>query len=98
MPILQRSCHLHSCWLIAINLSDSATPQKYHLTRDVYECSSLRQPSFSQNCIIQKLSDENYLGRSSFSDELHCSFHKFIAIIVSTLGYLPLRVDFNEEE
>jgi hypothetical protein len=46
----------------------------------------------------KRLSDEYYLGRSSFTDELHCSFNEFIAIIVSTLGYLPLRVDFNEEE
>jgi len=42
--------------------------------------------------------DENYLASSSFADELHRSFHEIIAIIVSTLGYLPLRVHFNEEK
>jgi hypothetical protein len=46
----------------------------------------------------KRLTDEHYLGRSSFSDELHCSFNEFMSVIISTLGYLPLRLKFMGEE
>ncbi len=39
----------------------------------------------------KRIFDENYLGNSSFDNELHYSFNEFVAIIVSTLGYLPLK-------
>jgi copper chaperone CopZ len=41
----------------------------------------------------KRLTDEHY-----FSDELHRSFNEFMSIIISTLGYLPLRLQFMGEE
>jgi len=55
MPILWRSCCFHSCWLIIIIVSELTSQQKYHITRDLYERSSLMQPTFPQHYIIQKL-------------------------------------------
>jgi hypothetical protein len=46
----------------------------------------------------KRQSDEHYLGRSSFSDELHCSVNEFITFNVSALGYLPLRLQFMGEQ
>ncbi len=34
--------------------------------------------------------EENYLGHLSFADELQHSFNEFIAIIISTFGYIPV--------
>jgi hypothetical protein len=45
----------------------------------------------------KRLHNENHLGNSSFAIKLHRSFHEFVAIIVSTLGYLPLRVPIMED-
>jgi hypothetical protein len=39
----------------------------------------------------KRLCNEKYLGNRSFANEIHCSYDEF-AIIVSTLGYHPLRV------
>jgi hypothetical protein len=36
--------------------------------------------------------DESYLGKNRFSNELHRSFDEFIAKVVVTLGFLPLKV------
>jgi hypothetical protein len=90
MPVFQRSCCLHSCWLIAIDLSDSATPQKYHLTRDVYERSSLRQPSFSQHYIIQKL--PSYMNNAAVAlknNSIHCSF--CAEALLTSIGKLAMN-------
>jgi hypothetical protein len=35
---------------------------------------------------------ELYLGKNRFSNELHRSFNEFIAKVVVTLGFLPLKV------
>lgn len=36
--------------------------------------------------------NESYLGKNRFSNELHRSFDEFIAKVVVTLGFLPLKV------
>jgi len=41
---------------------------------------------------------KNTYGTGSFANELHHSFHEFVAIIVSRLGYLPSRAHLMEEE
>jgi hypothetical protein len=35
---------------------------------------------------------ELYLGKNRFSNELHRSFNEFIAKVVVTLGFLPLKL------
>jgi hypothetical protein len=36
--------------------------------------------------------DEEYLGKNSFTNELHCSFNEFIVNVVATLGFCPLKL------
>jgi hypothetical protein len=45
----------------------------------------------------KRLRDEFFLGNASFANELHRSFNEFVAIIVSALGYVPVRVQIMEE-
>jgi hypothetical protein len=104
MPVLGRSYNLYSCWLIIVDLSDSATPQEYYLTRDVYECISLRQPSFSQHYIIQKL--PSYMNNAVValkSNSICCSFCpeallNFIGKLAMNSCYSVLCTRFDSEE
>jgi len=59
--------------------------------------------SFSTDALLNHIDDtklkqkrwrrvELYLGKNRFSNELHRSFNEFIAKVVITLGFLPLKV------
>jgi hypothetical protein len=41
---------------------------------------------------MKRRHDEVYLGKNSFTNELHRSFNEFIVNVVVTLGFCPLKL------
>jgi hypothetical protein len=38
---------------------------------------------------LKRREDEKYLGKKSFSDEIHHSFNEFLVVVKSSIGFLP---------
>ena len=90
MPILRRSRRLQLCWLIIIDLSDLGSPQKYHVTQDLHERSSLTQLPFPQHYITQKLPPFMNNACAAFkNNSIRCSY--CTKTVLSVIGNLSVN-------
>jgi len=60
MPI-RRSCRLHSCWFIVINVESESTAKKYHLIYDLVNSERSLEANFP-NAIVQRIRMPQYMS------------------------------------
>jgi hypothetical protein len=73
MQTLRRSCHLHSCWIIIVDVSESPL-QKYHLVHQLVDGKSSLESSFP-HAISERMPPyiSNVLAALK-NKSIHCSF------------------------
>jgi hypothetical protein len=103
MPILQRICHLHSCWFNVINAVFKSTTEKYHLFHHPVDNEGSLE-SYFPCCTIQRMSPYMTNALAEFKNNtIHCSFCSdslldFIGRLAKKYSYICLCARYDSED